>query len=149
MVWPRLPADAGAIELVRILASAGHRPIVASGGGRLVGEIAAVGGENVLLDLGSQNPATVLRNAFALVRLVRQHRCDVVHAHGRAAAWSAYLAARLTGVPFLTTWHKGFRQQNGLKRLYNSVMTRGVRVIAVSEQIAVLVNHRYGTWWCR
>ena len=142
-------ADAGAIELVRILASAGHRPIVASGGGRLVGEIAAVGGENVLLDLGSQNPATVLRNAFALVRLVRQHRCDVVHAHGRAAAWSAYLAARLTGVPFLTTWHKGFRQQNGLKRLYNSVMTRGVRVIAVSEQIAVLVNHRYGTSWDR
>lgn len=142
-------ADAGAVELVRILASAGHRPIVASGGGRLAGATVAAGGESVLLELDSQNPVRVLGNAFALARLVREHHCDVVHAHGRAAAWSAYLAALLTGVPFLTTWHKGFRQQNGLKRLYNSVMARGVRVVAVSEQIAVLVNHRYGTSWDR
>ena len=62
--------------------------------------------------MASQNPAVVLRNAFALVRLVREQRCDVVHAHGRAAAWSAYLrCAQVTGVPFLTTWYKGFRQQ--------------------------------------
>ena len=52
------------------------------------------------------------------------------------AAWSAFACAKLTGVPFLTTWYKGFREQNAFKRLYNSVMARGVRVIAVSEQIA-------------
>ncbi len=91
----------------------------------------------------------MLRNAFALVRLVRERRCDVVHAHGRAAAWSAFACAKMTGLPFLTTWHKGFRQQNAFKRIYNSVMARGVRVIAVSEQIALLVNDRYGTSWDR
>jgi glycosyltransferase involved in cell wall biosynthesis len=142
-------ADTGVLELVRILAAAGHRPIVASSGGRLAGVVEAAGGENVLLDMDSQNPATVFRNAFALVRLVRERRCDVVHAHGRAAAWSAFVSAKITGVPFVTTWHKGFRQQNGFKRLYNSVMARGIRVIAVSEQIAVLVNDRYGTSWDR
>jgi glycosyltransferase involved in cell wall biosynthesis len=142
-------ADAGVVELVRILAAARHKPIVASSGGRLVDVVAAAGGDNVLLDMDSQNPAIVLRNAFALVRVVRERRCDVVHAHGRAAAWSAFVCAKITGVPFLTTWHKGFRQQNAFKRLYNSVMARGSRVIAVSEQIAVLVNERYGTAWER
>lgn len=142
-------ADAGAVELVRILAVAGHRPIVASSGGRLVDDVTGANGESVLLDIDSQNPAIVLRNAFALMRLVRERRCDVVHAHGRAAAWSAFACAKLTGVPFLTTWHKGFREQNVFKRLYNGVMARGSRVIAVSEQIAVLVNDRYGTPWDR
>lgn len=138
-------ADVGAVELARILASAGHRPIVASSGGRLVDDVEQADGETVLLDTDSQNPAVVLRNAFALARIVRDRRCHVVHAHGRAAAWSAYMCAKLTGVPFLTTWHKGFREQNVFKRLYNGVMARGTRIIAVSEQIAVLVNDRYGT----
>lgn len=142
-------ADTGVVELVRILASAGHRPIVASSGGRLVADVEEADGETVLLNTDSQNPAVVLRNAFALARIVRERRCHLVHAHGRAAAWSAYICAKLTGVPFLTTWHKGFREQNVFKRLYNSVMARGTRVVAVSEQIAVLVNDRYGTSWER
>ena len=142
-------ADTGVVELVRILAAAGHKPIVASSGGRLAEVVEAAGGDIVQLDMDSQNPAVVLRNMFALVRLVLERRCDVVHAHGRAAAWSAFACAKLTGLPFLTTWHKGFRQQNTFKRLYNSVMARGLRVIAVSEQIALLVNDRYGTSWDR
>ena len=48
---------------------------------------------------------------------------------------------------FVTSWYKGFREQNILKRLYNSVMARGDRVIATSEQLAQLVNDRYGTPW--
>jgi glycosyltransferase involved in cell wall biosynthesis len=83
------------------------------------------------------------------VRIVREQRCDVLHAHGRAPAWSALIAARITGVPFLTTWYKGFREQNALKRLYNGVMARGDRVIAVSDQLAELVNERYGTPYSR
>ena len=33
------------------------------------------------------------------MRIARERQCDVIHAHGRAAAWSALLAARLTGIP--------------------------------------------------
>ncbi len=142
-------ADAGALELVRILAAAGHKPIVVSRGGRLVTEVTAAGGEFIALNLDSNNPFIMLRSAFALTRLVRTRGCNVLHAHGRAAAWSAYLAARITGVPFLTSWYKGFREQNVFKRLYNSVMVRGDRVIAVSEQIAELINDRYHTPWER
>jgi glycosyltransferase involved in cell wall biosynthesis len=142
-------ADAGTVQLVRILADAGHRPIVASSGGRLVADVTAAGATFIAMNLASTNPAVMLRNAFAMMRIVRAQRCDVIHAHGRAPAWSAYIAARRTGVPFLASSYKGFREQNLLKRLYNSVMVRGERVIAVSDQIADLIVERYRTPWNR
>jgi len=134
-------ADAGAIDLVHILKSGGHRVIVASQGGRLESDIGAA--EFVRLDVASQNPLVMARCALALTRIARERRCDVIHAHGRSAAWSAYIAARWCGVPLLTTWYKGFREQNGFKRLYNGVMARGERVIAVSDQIAELIADRH------
>src|SRR3954452_23127703 len=82
-------------------------------------------------------------------RALSARGCNVIHAHGRAPGWSAYLAARRTGVPFLTSWYKGFREQNALKRIYNGVMARGDRVIAVNDQIAELINERHGTPWER
>ena len=142
-------ADAGALELVRILAAAGHKAIVVSAGGDLANEATAAGGDCITLDMASRNPIVMLRNALTLARLVRARHCDLLHAHGRAPAWSGYVAARLTGVPFLTTWYKGFREQNALKRMYNGVMARGDRVIAVSDQLADLINDRYGTPWSR
>jgi len=142
-------ADAGALELIHILTAAGHKVIVASQGGRLVPDAVRCGAEIVALNMASNNPLVMLRNAVTLLRLARGKRCDLVHAHGRASAWSAYLAARLARIPFLTSWYKGFREQNIFKRLYNGIMARGDRVIAVSEQIAQLINDRYGTPWSR
>jgi glycosyltransferase involved in cell wall biosynthesis len=142
-------ADAGALGLVRVLAAAGHRVIVASRAGRLVTDVTAAGAEFVPLDLASHNPAVMLRNAAVLVRLARERRCDVIHALGRAAAWSAFIAARLSGIPFVTGWYKGFREQNLFKHMYNGVMARGDRVAAVSEQLAHLIHDRYGTPWER
>jgi glycosyltransferase involved in cell wall biosynthesis len=142
-------ADAGTVSLARILSQAGHRVIVVSRPGRLAADVSAAGGEFIPLSMAGNNPIAIMRNAAALVRIARERHCDVIHAHGRAAAWSAFLAARLVGVPFVTTWYKGFREQNAFKRLYNSVMARGDRVIAVSEQIAQLINDRYGTAWER
>jgi glycosyltransferase involved in cell wall biosynthesis len=140
-------ADAGAVELVRILSGAGHRVTVVSRAGRLVADITAAGGEFVPLDVSSNNPIVMLRSALALSRLARERRCNVIHALGRAGAWSAFIAARARGIPFVTSWYKGFREQNFLKRWYNSIMARGDRVIASSEQIAQLINDRYGTAW--
>lgn len=140
-------ADAGAVELVRILAGAGYHPVVVSRAGRLVADVTAAGGDFVPLDVGSNNPAMMLRNAIKLTRMARERRCRVIHAFGRAGAWSAFIAARLCGIPFVTSWYKGYREQNVFKRLYNSIMARGDRVIASSEQIAQLINDRYGTSW--
>lgn len=140
-------ADAGAVELTRILQNAGHKAIVVSRAGRLAADINAAGAEFVPLDVATANPVKMLRNAFALRRLARDGRSDCIHALGRSGAWSAFLAARLTRLPFLTSWYKGFRDQNLFKHVYNSVMARGDRVVAVSDQLAQLVNDRYGTPW--
>jgi glycosyltransferase involved in cell wall biosynthesis len=142
-------ADQGALELVRILVGAGHKAIVVSRGGRLVKDVLGARGEFVRLPVDSKNPFVMLRNGFTLAKLIRERGCDAIHAHGRAPAWSAFFAARRTGVPLLTSWYKGFREQNVFKRFYNRIMVRGECVIAASEQIAQLINDRYGTPWDR
>ena len=140
-------AEINAVELARILKGAGHHAIVVARAGRLLADVTAAGAEFVPLNVASKNPLVMLRNAAVLIRLARERRCDVIHALGRAGAWSACVAARLRGIPFVTSWYKGFREQNILKRLYNGVMARGDRVVAGCEQIAQLVNDRYGTPW--
>ena len=138
-------ADAGALDLVRILRGAGHKVIVASNGGRLEDEVSDAGADFIRLDVADFNPIFIARAAFALRSIVRRERCDVIHAHGRAAAWAGLVVSRATGVPLITTWHKGHREQNIFKRLWNSSMVRGARVIAVSDQIAEMITERHRT----
>jgi len=92
VVAPSLQAGAaaGAVELTRILAAGGHKP----SGGRLLQDVTAAGARFIAMNVASQNSVAMLRNAMAMVRLVRAHRCDVIHAHGRAPGWSAYFAAQ-------------------------------------------------------
>jgi glycosyltransferase involved in cell wall biosynthesis len=138
-------ADLGALDLVRILASAGHHPIVVSSGGRLAPAVSTAGAEFISLDVASKNPLVIAGNGLALVRLIHERGCDVLHAHGRTAAWSALIASRITRVPLITSWYKGFREQNPIKRFYNGVMVRGERVVAISDQIAELIAERHRT----
>jgi glycosyltransferase involved in cell wall biosynthesis len=137
-------ADEGAVELARMLSAAGHRAIIATSGGRLERDVTACGAELVRLNTASRNPLVMARNAFALKRLIVERRCSLVHALARAPAWSALAAARMTGVPLVTTWYNAFRDQNVFKRFYNSVMVRGERVIALSDQIADAIAEGHG-----
>lgn len=136
-------ADAGAIDLVRILTANGHRVTVVSNGGRLENAVTEAGAEFIRFDVADFNPIYILRAAFALRRIARERRFDIIHAHGRAAAWASCIVARMTGATLLTTWYKGYREQYVFKRMYNSAMVRGARVIAVSDQMAELIAERY------
>jgi len=136
-------ADEGAVELARTLCANGHHAVVVSNGGRLEPSLAASGAETIRVDVASRSPLAILHNAFVLKRVIAQRRCAIVHALARAPAWSALIAARMAGVPLVTTWYNGFREQNVLKRFYNGVMARGERVIAVSDQIADAIAARY------
>lgn len=138
-------AERTAIDISRALVEAGHRSIVASSGGRLIDELLATGAEHVILPLASKNPLTMAGNARRLVRLVGAEKVDVVHARSRAPAWSAWLACRRTGTPWVTTYHGIYSENGALKRLYNSVMARSDMVIANSNYTADLIASRYGT----
>lgn len=138
-------SDRAAIDLVRILADQGHHALVVSRGGKRAGEIGEAGGHFVAYDVAGQNPFALAPRAFTLARLAKLHGIQVIHALGRAPAWPALIAARMRGTPLVTSWYKGFRDQNLIKRAYNSVMVRGARITATSDELAELICARHGT----
>lgn len=133
----------GAVDIATSLARAGGVSIVASAGGPLVYDLEKVGIRHITLPLDSKNPLVMHRNAGELTALIYDNKIDIVHARSRAPAWSALFAARRTGAQFVTTYHGTYNGGSGLKKLYNSVMTRGGRVIAISHFIARHVQETY------
>ncbi len=136
--------ERGTIEIAAAIAAAGATSLVASAGGRLVPEIARAGGRHVCLPLATKNPLGIWRNAHRLTGLIGAERVGIVHARSRAPAWSALLAARRTGVHFVTTYHGAYGEDLPFKRRYNAVMAMGERVIVASRFIAELVAARHG-----
>ena len=96
------------------------------------------------MPVDSKNPITMYANISRLAKLIVAENVEVVHARSRAPAWSAYYAAQKTGRPFVTTFHGTYGQANMFKRFYNSVMTKGDQVIAISNFIAGHVRQHYG-----
>lgn len=131
------------LEIAEAISRAGGLALVASAGGRLEPDLEAAGGELIKLPLKTKNPITALANAFALADIVRKRGVDIIHARSRAPAWSAYLAARMTGAHFVTTYHGIYNARSAPKRLYNSVMARGEVVIANSEYTRTHILERY------
>lgn len=136
--------ERGTVETTAALVRAGFRAIVASAGGPMVSEIEAVGGTHIALPLASKNPVTILANVGRLSRLIWAHKIDIVHVRSRAPAWSAWLAAKKTGASFVTTFHNAYSAKSAIKRLYNSAMAKGERMIAISEFVADYARETYG-----
>ena len=129
------------LEIAGALVASGHRAIVVSAGGRLVSRLEALGAEHVSLDIGRKSLLT-LRHVPALRRLLQRERAGIVHARSRLPAWIAVRA--LAGMDasvrprFVTTVH-GLNSPSG----YSAVMTRGERVICVSETVRDYVMRHY------
>jgi glycosyltransferase involved in cell wall biosynthesis len=138
-------AEKSAIEMAEAVTRAGGVCLVASQGGRMEAALDEAGGELVRLPLATKNPLRMAANITALRRVIRARGVDLVHARSRAPAWSALAAARLAGVPFVTTYHGAYNQKSLSKSFYNSVMARGDIVIANSRYTANLLMHRHGT----
>jgi glycosyltransferase involved in cell wall biosynthesis len=128
--------ERGTIDIAQAIAAAGGVALVASAGGRMVPQLERVGGRHAALALMTKDPLNIWLNSFALGRLIRRENVSLVHARSRAPAWSAFWAARRARLPFITTWHGVYDEAIPGKRLYNSVMARGERVIAISAFVA-------------
>lgn len=125
--------ERGTLEIAGALAKRGHRALVVSAGGRMVEALSRSGGEHVEMPVGVKSPLT-LKFVPKLRRLLEERQVDVLHVRSRLPAWIAYLAWR--GMPraarprFVTTVH-GLYSVNA----YSAIMTKGERVIAVSEAV--------------
>jgi len=119
------------LEIATALVDAGHASHVVSAGGRLVPALEAAGTRHHVLSIGAKSLATPFKT-FALRRLLRVLKPDIVHARSRLPAWIALGALRgLNPRPaFVTTVH-GLNSPGR----YSGVMTRGDAVICVSATV--------------
>lgn len=133
--------ERGTLEIAQGLVNAGHRSLVISGGGQLVSRLTGQGSEHFNLPVGNKSLWS-LRLVYRLRRLMLREQVDIVHVRSRLPAWLAWLAWR--GLPedhrpaFVTTVH-------GLYSVgrYSRIMTRGQRVIAVSESARRYILENY------
>jgi len=138
-------AEQACVDIAAALVRRGDRALVVSSGGRRVVEVKEGGAEHIEIEASSKNPLKILRNARFLAELIRREKVDIIHARSRAPAWSAYLAARKTGCRYVTTFHAVYKFKSRAKKLYNSVMSKGERVIAISEFVAKHILENYKT----
>ncbi len=138
-------AEQSVIEVAEAIVKGGGRALVLSQGGRMIPQLTAAGAEWIDFAAATKNPARILWNAQRIIDLVRKQKIDLIQAESRAPAWSALIAAHRACVPFVTTYHGAYKEQNAIKKLYNSVMARSDIVIANSMFTANLVKARYGT----
>jgi glycosyltransferase involved in cell wall biosynthesis len=134
-------AERGTLEVAAALVRRGHRSLVISDTGRYVSRLEAAGSRHIGWPVGRKSPLT-LRWIGRLRRLLLQEQADILHARSRMPAWVAWLAWR--SMPpeqrprFVTTVH-------GLYSVsaYSAVMTRGERVIAVSDYARDYIHSAY------
>lgn len=135
-VVPRLEtggAEQTTLDIAAAVRAAGGTALVASMGGRMEDALRACGGELERMTVHAKNPFVILDNGLRLARLVRRRQVSLVHVRSRAPAFSALIAARMTGAPLVATYHGIYNARSPLKRWYNGIMTRGAVVIANSE----------------
>lgn len=142
-------AERGAIDVALAAKAAGLRSYVVSSGGPMVRELVRADIQHIELPVDSKNVLTVYRNIDRIAALVREHNITILHARSRAPAWSAYYAAKRADVPFMTTFHATYNFNSPLKKAYNAIMTRGDRVIAISEFIRDHIMQNYRADWAR
>jgi len=135
--------ERGTLDMALYTAAQGWTSLVASQGGRMVPELLRGGARHFQLPLKRRNPVAILYNAWKLVHIIRKYRVTLLHTRSRGPAWATLFASYITKVPFVTSFHGTHKIQNSLKRLYNSVMTRGVLTIANSEFIQQHIINNY------
>ncbi len=136
-------AERTTVDVAQSLTQVGARALVATEGGRLVGELQTKGGIWTPFPAASKNPLKMLVNVRRLARICHDEQVDLIHARSRAPAWVALGAARALNLPFVTTYHGSYSSHSSIKTLYNSVMARGDTVIANSHYTAHLIREMH------
>lgn len=138
--------NAGGVERVVLvlsdyLVANGHQSVVVSNGGRLVGALEKSGARHIMMPVHKKRVGSLLQ-VRPLRRILEQERADILQLHSRVPGWIAWLAWRKMNPqtrPRLVSTVHGFYSVNA----YSAIMTRGERVIAVSECIRDYVEKNF------
>ena len=135
--------ERGTLEIAKSIVKAGYHSIVLSAGGPMVESLVNSGSEHVTLNVSSKNPIIIWKNMRKIAHIIRSKNVDIIHARSRAPAWSCYMASKTTNTRLITTFHGIYNFKNFLKKFYNSVMTEGSSVIAVSNFVKKHIIDNY------
>ena len=136
--------ERGAIDIALAVKIIGWKSFVVSEGGIMMKELERAGIDHINLPLSSKNPLIMHKNFNALSSIIFDKKIDIIHARSRAPAWSAYYASKRFNASFVTTFHGTYNYNNYLKKTYNSIMTKGKKVIAISKFINKHIEENYG-----
>src|SRR5210317_316409 len=127
--------ERGVIEISKSLNDNGFKSIVISSGGHMVSQLIRNGTIHYELNVNSKNPLRwpKIRNQVKLI--LEKENVDLIHLCSRAPAWIVFPLGRMLDIPVITSVHMRFRKTNFLKKYYNSILTKGDSIIAISKHI--------------
>ena len=133
--------ERGTLEMAAYLSALGHQSTVISGGGRMVPQLETNGSRHVTWAVGRKSPL-VFKYLLPLRRFLIHEAVDILHVRSRVPAWIAFWVWKSLSPGdrpvFITTFH-GFYSVNR----YSAIMTKGERIIAISEAIASHIKDHY------
>jgi glycosyltransferase involved in cell wall biosynthesis len=135
--------ERGTLEIAKKIVDSGNNSIVISAGGPLVKLLEKHGSKHIIMNVASKNPIIIWCNAKKITAIIRKLDVDIIHARSRAPAWSCYISAKSTGIKLITTFHGIYNFKSRIKKFYNSVMTEGHKVIAVSNFVKEHIIDNY------
>jgi glycosyltransferase involved in cell wall biosynthesis len=133
--------ERGTLEVADYLVRNGHEAIVVSNGGRLVEQLEEFGARHITMPVHRKALGSLFQ-VKPFRKLLEQEMPDILHIRSRVPGWIAYLAWRKMNKatrPRLVSTVHGFYSVNR----YSAVMTKGERVIAVSESIKQYILKNY------
>lgn len=133
--------ERGTLEVARHLVAGGHESVVVSNGGRLVRQLEEEGSRHITMPVHRKAIASLVQ-VRTMRRLIERERPNIIHYRSRVPGWITWLAWRGMAPamrPRLVSTVHGFYSVNA----YSAVMTRGERVIAVSESVGHYIRKNY------
>ncbi len=136
-------AEKTVIEITGFLKQKKISSLVLTSGGKLINNLYDNDVEVIKLPIDNKNPLYIFKNIFLFMKIFREKKINLVHVRSRAPAWSAIFAAKIVGIPVLTTWHGHVKNSSIFKKFYNSIMLKGDAVIANSSYTAKKISEIY------
>ena len=139
-------AETGCYDIAHYLNENDCKSYIITSGGELTKFINKKKVKLIRLPVQSKNPIIMLFNAIIISLIILFCNINIVHARSRAPAWSCFLATKITGRKFVTTFHGTYNFNSKIKKFYNSVMVRSDLIIAGSNFIFSHVNENYSKY---
>ena len=127
--------ERGVVEISKALIDFDFRSIVISSGGYMVPQLKRNGTIHYKLDVQTKNPFKWPKIRSQLKVILENEKVDLIHVCSRVPAWIAFPLGTILNIPVVTSVHMRFRKSNFLKKYYNSILTRGSSIIAISKHI--------------